>query len=87
LHFAFESAGEYSSKRYELITEIFGWTAGIFFVLSIIFGFITFNYTNDFLCEIKIVVIQICAFSFTTVIARDYEKIIKPYLDNKFNKK
>jgi len=64
--------GKHGSLRWETVTAIFGWAAGISLVSYLLVYAFSFKYiSNDFL-------LQVSGFCLLTALARDYERILYP---------
>lgn len=65
-------SGRHGSGRWETVTALFGWTAGISLAaLLLAIVFVRDSVITEFLA-------QIMAFSLLTALSRDYEKILRP---------
>lgn len=74
---------EHGSRRYEIVTAFFGWTATIFLVLGFIsyvlsFIFAIYHMHAQILENIQKTTFQIFILALVTAVTRDYEKILKP---------
>jgi hypothetical protein len=67
-------SGRHGSMRYEVVTAVFGWTAGITLTVLLIVSAVLPH------SPIKSYVFQIFAFSMLTALSRDYEKILRRFL-------
>ena len=75
---------DYSSRRYEIITAIFGWTTAIFILAWLICEALKWYYlfryaqVNQLILNMERITQQIFILSLITFLTRDYEKILKP---------
>jgi uncharacterized membrane protein YuzA (DUF378 family) len=67
-------SGRHGSKRYEVVTAVFGWTT---LITVIAFFVVNVAATHS---PIKPYLFQVWSFSLLTVLSRDYEKILRPLL-------
>ena len=71
--------GDHESKRWEIVTAMFGWTSGCSFILYFIASIL---YPDSVALDY---LLQLFGFSLLAALSRDYERILKP-LFNKKNK-
>ncbi|MEL0630572.1 hypothetical protein [Psychromonas aquatilis] len=71
--------GDHESKRWEIVTAMFGWTTGCSLILYFI---VLILYPETVVLDY---LLQLFSFSLLTALSRDYERILKP-LFNKKNK-
>ncbi|NNM65932.1 MAG: hypothetical protein HKL99_15230 [Burkholderiales bacterium] len=69
--------GTHGSRRWEVVTAIFGWTALFGLIASILTSMITRH------GSIAEYLWQITGFSLITALSRDYEKILHPIFNRK----
>ena len=77
--FANVFGGEHNTYRYEKMTALFGWVAGISILLSFMLPLLGDNLRGYLL--------QIGMFSMITAVSRDYEKLFKYVFKNKSKRK
>ncbi len=65
--------GDHKTKRWEIVTALFGWVAACSFILF----FITLIFFRDSVV-IRDYLLQLHAFSILAALSRDYERILKP---------
>jgi hypothetical protein len=65
-------SGRHGSKRYEVVTAVFGWTT-----LTTVVAYLIVNVVATH-SPVKPYLLQVWSFSLLTVLARDYEKILRP---------
>lgn len=66
-------SGRHGSRRYEVVTAVFGWTALIAFLAYLIVNAVWSH------GPIKPYLFQVAAFSMLTALSRDYEKILRRF--------
>jgi hypothetical protein len=64
-------SGPHGSKRYEVVTAVFGWLTAISVTALLVVSVVAAR------SPAKPYLFQICAFSFITAMARDYEKYLR----------
>jgi hypothetical protein len=65
-------SGRHASLRWETVTAIFGWAAGLSIVALVIVNVFARNSTmTDYL-------LQVAGFCLLTALSRDYERILRP---------
>jgi hypothetical protein len=71
LLFANLMSGRHGSRRYEMVTAVFGWMAGT----SLLAWLIALWTASP---QVQFYLAQVWGFSLLTAVARDYEKILRP---------
>jgi hypothetical protein len=65
-------SGQHTSLRWETVTAIFGWAAGVSIIAFVIVSIFTIDIMiSDYL-------LQVAGFSLLTALSRDYERILRP---------
>jgi len=65
-------SGKHGSIRWETVTAIFGWTAGLSLILFLVLSvFLPEHVAKNY-------ILQISGFCLLTALARDYERILHP---------
>lgn len=67
--------GNHNSVKYEFISAIFGWLSGISILLYFVAIWV--------IPEVSDYLLQVVMFSMITIISRDYERILKPFFQQK----
>lgn len=75
--------GDYRSRKYEIVTAIFGWLGAIsltlYFILLLIRSFLAPNFKYD----IEHYIVHITWFTLLAAFSRDWEKLLKQIFRNK----
>ena len=74
------------SRRWETITAVFGYTAAISMMLLIFFSFASI-FSIRLMREAHEVLISMCFFCMLQALTRDYERILKPLVNDWFERR
>jgi len=66
-------SGNHGSKRWETVTAVFGWAAIVSFIGYVFFVMVLPE------SPVSSYLLQIAGFSLLSAIARDYERMLKPF--------
>ncbi|MGI2129895.1 hypothetical protein ACRN93_00970 [Shewanella baltica] len=69
-------SGNYDSKRWEIVTAVFGWAAIVSFIGYVLFVMVVPE------SQISNYLLQIAGFSLLSALARDYERILKRFFQS-----